>query len=101
MDMESWVRARTDVYLRHGAKKHRRRVVQRLISILSDIKKHEPAVRAPGNVGRGQVHRYYARNQHLAARTLGDHYRSIELLWSLLDRAGKPPRPNSLNVQSP
>ena len=91
--MEKWVRERVDVYLRHGGKTSRRAMVKRLIAILEDIQQHEQGVRQPPQVGRAHLHRYWARHNALAERTLGDHWYATCLLWTLLDRAGKPPRP--------
>lgn len=91
--METWIRARVDVYLRHGGKTSRRATVQRLCTILNDIRQHEQGVRLPPQVGRAHLHRYWARHSHLSERTRQDHWYAVRLLWELLDRAGLPPRP--------
>ena len=91
--MENWVRERVDVYLRHGGKTSRRATVQRLCTILSDIRQHEQGVRLPPQVGRAHLLRYWARHSHLSERTRQDHWYAVRLLWALLDRAGQPPRP--------
>ena len=91
--METWIRARVDVYLRHGGKTSRRATVSRLIAVLEDIRQHEQGVRLPPQVGRAHLHRYWARQRHLSERTRQDHWYAVRLLWELLDRAGQPPRP--------
>ena len=91
--MEQWLRARVDVYLRHGGKTSRRATVKRLLAILQDIRQHEQGVRLPPQVGRAHLHRYWARQAHLADRTRQDHWYAVCLLWELLERSGEPPKP--------
>ena len=79
--MEKWIRERTDVYLRHGGKTHRRRTVKCLINALEDIRQYEKGVRHPPQVGCKHIRRYYRRHTDLAQRTLEDHYRAFVLLW--------------------
>lgn len=97
MNPEQWVKARADQHLRHGGKTSRRATIRRLINILQDIQQHEPGVNSPAVVGRGHVHRYYARHQHLAATTMRDHYYALALLWRWLDRPEPPPRPSVIS----
>ena len=92
--MEKWVREHADVYLRHGGKTSRRRMVKRLIVALNDIYHYE-GIATPFSVGRGQVYRYYVRYQDFSDRTLEDYYRAFCLLWELLGRGGSPPHPKS------
>ena len=54
--METWIRARVDVYLRHGGKTSRRATVSRLIAVLEDIRQHEQGVRLPPQVGVGDIY---------------------------------------------
>ena len=91
--MEKWIRDRVDVYLRHGGKTSRRATVKRLLTILADVRQHEPGIRLPPQVGRAHLHRYWARHDHLAAPTLRDRWYALALLWELLGRSGEPPRP--------
>ena len=98
--METWIRARVDVYLRHGGKNSRRATVHRLCTILSDIRQHEQGVRLPPQVGRAHLHRYWARHSHLSERTQQDHWYAMRLLWDLLDRTGQLPHPTLTSNQS-
>ena len=92
--MDKWIRERVDVYLRHGGKIARRRMVKRLLNALNDIRQHEQGVRLPPQIGRGHIHRFYVRHEHLSPATVADYYRAFCLLWAMLGREGIPPRPH-------
>lgn len=93
--MEKWVRERSHVYVRHGGKTARRAMVKRLIAALNDIAANEKGVKAPSQIGRAHIHRYYTRHQGLSTTTLRDHFYAFRLLWELLNRPGEPPRPKN------
>ena len=89
--MEKELKKISHVYLRHGSKKHRRKQITRLATVVEDIRLHENGVNSVYQIGRKHVSNYYRRHVSYSEATLNDKYYLFVLLWALLGRAGNPP----------
>lgn len=87
------LRHKLNLYARKGGKRSRRRQVERIELFVEWC--HRPAEQ----IGRRQVHEFFEA-QKFAPTTARDYFYAICQLWVLLDRAGKPPRPPSLESAS-
>jgi hypothetical protein len=67
--------------------------VDRVCLALRWIRSEFPACKGLEQIGRKQVHRYYAAHRHLAPKTLQEYGYGFRLLWELLGRPKPPPWP--------
>jgi hypothetical protein len=82
---------RLNLHCRKGGKTSRRRQADRVRQFVEFCR--AKGVKAPDQVGKRHVYEWYESLPGASTTTLRDRYYAVRLFWSLIGRAGDPPRP--------
>lgn len=84
--------ALTHSYVRKGSKANRRRQVQRM-HIFVDWVASQEALGSLERLGKRHVILFWQAHRHLSENTRYRYWLALCVLWQLLERTDKPPRP--------
>ena len=78
------------LYARKGGKRSRRQTVDRIRRFLTESQAR------PEQIGKRHVYEFFERHADFSVTTQRDYYYAIRLLWRLLGRDSRPPKPKAL-----
>ncbi len=78
-------------YIRRGGKRNRRQQQHRMLTFADYAAAN--GAKTIAEIGGKQVINYWKAHEHLAEKTLYNHWCAICALWDLSGKAGKPPKP--------
>ena len=91
MNLVQQVNKITHAYAAKGGPVNRRQQVSRILAFAKFAE--ELGVISIGQLGKNHVVKYWKNHRELSDPTLLNHYYAICVLWRLIDKIEKPPRP--------
>ena len=79
-------------YVSKGSKENRRRQLRRILLFVEWLETQEPG-RDLAQLGKRHIINFWQAHRHLTDKTRYEYWLALCVLWKLMEKPGKPPRP--------
>lgn len=79
-------------YVSKGSKENRRKQLRRMLLFVKWVETQEP-VGNLARLGKRHIINFWQAHRRLSDKTRYDYWLAFCVLWKLMDKPGKPPRP--------